>query len=229
MLYCHGILLKRLGYVVMTAKTAENALKIMEHISPSLVLTEAAFPGMSGIELIKRLKSSSSLKDVPVVVLTGEEDAGTRAACLGMGCAAYLLKPVEPHYLYRAIQAATEPVPRVNIRINTALRTAVGDGTAQGGAERTEYATTISEGGCFLRTLSPQPKDARVPVRIFINEREIRAKAVVLYTCPLEGGSFREPGMGMKFVDISEEDRKFLREFIKDQLTSDIRDVPEKL
>lgn len=38
----------------------------------------------------------------------------------------------------------------------------------------------------------------------------------------MEGGFFREPGMGMRFVDISPEDRTFVRHFIKEQLTSDI-------
>jgi hypothetical protein len=45
---------------------------------------------------------------------------------------------------------------------------------------------------------------------------------MVLYSHAMEEGTFREPGMGMKFVEISEEDRSFLRSFIKAQLTSDI-------
>lgn len=222
MLYCHGILLKRLGYKVVTARTAESALQIAERLSPALVLTEVSFPGMSGAELIGHMKSSNSLKEIPVVVLTDEDNASTRAACLERGCAAYLLKPAEPSKLYRAIQAATEPFPRVNIRINTILKAAVGDGCAPDGAQRTDYTTTISEGGLYLRTLSPHPRDAHVPVRMFINEREIKATAVVLYTHTLEGGPFQEPGMGMKFIDISDEDRNFLRGFIRDHLTADI-------
>jgi hypothetical protein len=35
-------------------------------------------------------------------------------------------------------------------------------------------------------------------------------------------GPFKEPGMGMKFVDIAEEDRLSIRDFIKEQLTADI-------
>jgi DNA-binding response OmpR family regulator len=157
-----------------------------------------------------------------VIVLTAEEDAHIRSACLGMGCAAYLIKPVEPDHLFRTIQTVLEPTPRVNIRLSTSLKAVVGEGTARDGAERTDYATTISEGGLYLRTLSSQPKNALIPVRIFIKDREIRAKAMVLYSHAMEEGTFREPGMGMKFVEISEEDRSFLRSFIKAQLTSDI-------
>ncbi len=73
-----------------------------------------------------------------------------------------------------------------------------------------------------MRTLSPKPKNALIPVRILIGDREIRAKAVVLYTNAIEDGLFKEPGMAIKFLEISEEDRNYVRSFINDQLTSDI-------
>jgi CheY-like chemotaxis protein len=221
-LYYYGILLKRLEYVVFTAASAEEALKIMESTVPSLVLTAISLPEMGGIDFIKKIKSSDRTSAVPVIVLTAEEDAHIRSACLSMGCAAYLIKPVEPDHLFRTIQTALEPTPRANIRLSTSLKAVAGEGTTQDRAERSEYATTISEGGFYLRTLSPQPKNALIPVRIFIKDREIRAKAVVLYSHVMEEGTFREPGMGMKFVEISKEDRSFLRSFIMEQLTFDI-------
>jgi hypothetical protein len=98
----------------------------------------------------------------------------------------------------------------------------VGDGTVAGGAARTEYATAISEGGLYVRTLYPQPQNALTPVRIFIGDREIPAKTVVLYSFTMGGGPFKEPGMGLKFVEIPDADRNFIRSFIKQQLTQDI-------
>jgi len=157
-------------------------------------------------------------------VLTAEEDAAVRSECLRLGVAAYLVKPVDPGKLYKTIQAATERTPRQNIRINTSLRVVLEEGTAGGGgAERTEFTTTISEGGLYLGTLSPQPRKALTPIRIFIGDRELRVKAEVLYTCALEDGLFKEPGMAIKFVEISEEDRNYLRSFIKAQVMSGIK------
>lgn len=222
MLYYHGILLKRLEYTVLTATTAEEALAIMNRAAPSLVLTEISLPRMNGVDFIMTMKGPGCAGNVPVVVLTGVEEQGVRDACLRMGCAGYLLKPVEPDALYRTIQAASETAPRENIRLSTSLKVVVGDGTALGGAPRCEHATAISEGGLYVRTLYPQPRNALTPVRIFIRDREIRAKAVVLYSAPMEDGQFREPGMGMKFVEISDEDREFVRSFIREQLTCDI-------
>ncbi len=223
MLYYYGVLLKRLEYAVLTAATPEDALKTMELRVPSLVLTALSFPRMTGIDFIKTVKGSERTKMVPVIVLTAEEDAAVRSACLIVGAAAYLIKPVEPGHLYRTIQAATESTPRENIRINTSLKVVLGEGTPGGGAPaQFEYATMISEGGLYLRTLTPKPKNALTPVKILIGDREIRAKAVVLYTCAIEDGLFKEPGMAIKFLEISEEDRNYVRGFIKNQLTSDI-------
>ncbi len=95
----------------------------------------------------------------------------------------------------------------------------VGDGTAMGGTARTEYAKAISEGGLSVRTLYPQPRNALTPIRIFIGNREILATTVVLYSFTRGGGPFKEPGMGMKFIEITDSDRNFIRGFIKEQLT----------
>jgi hypothetical protein len=123
---------------------------------------------------------------------------------------------VEPASLYRAVQAATETTPRSNIRLVTSLEAVVGD------ADRSAQATKISEGGLYLRTPVLRPKDAVTPVRIFIKDHEIKATAVVLYSHAPEGGAAGEAGMALKFIEITDEDRKFLRGFIKEQLTSDI-------
>jgi CheY-like chemotaxis protein len=222
MLYYHAVLLKRLEYAVTTASTPEDALAMMPPLAPSLIVTAFSFPRMSGIEFIKAIKGAGPSTGTPVIMITAEEDPAVRSACAVLGCTACLLKPAEPAILYRTIQTALEPTPRAHIRLQTSLKVLVENKHAANPDERTAFAMAISEGGLYLRTLAPQPKDASVHVRIFIKEREIKAKAVVLYTCKIDGGAFREPGMGMKFVEISEDDRAFVRGFIKDQLVSDI-------
>jgi hypothetical protein len=107
-------------------------------------------------------------------------------------------------------------MPRSNIRLGTSLK-AVADNV-----DRSEKATMISEGGLYLNTAVLRPKDAITPVRIFIKDREIKTMAVVLFSHTQGGGVRREAGMGLKSLEISDEDRKFLRNFIKEQLTSDI-------
>ncbi|HTP04571.1 MAG TPA: response regulator [Nitrospirota bacterium] len=221
-LFYLGMLLRRLEYNVITARNAEDAMQIMEQSVPSIVLTDIFLPAKSGIDLMKRIKDTPLWKTIPIVVLTTESDPGMKDTCMRLGCAAYLNKPVEPDVLYRTLQSVTESIPRENIRLHTSLKVIVGDGTVMGGTARTEYATAISEGGLYVRTLYPQPRNALTPISIFIGNREIRAKTVVLYSFTMGGGPFKEPGMGLKFVEIADSDRNFIRGFIKEQLTEDL-------
>jgi len=220
--YYYGILLKRLAFNVMVAASAEEALEIIKDAAPSLVLIDSVLLQTGGPDFITRMKSRIPSDPVPVIVLADHGDTAKRKAFLGMGCADFLVKQGEPGRLYRSIEAALEPKPREHIRLNMPLKITLGDGTSKGGAERTEYVTTISEGGLYVRTLYPRPKNASTPVKLFLKHHTIRATTSVLYSQPLKGGVFCEPGMGMKFVEISQEDRAFMRRFIKEQLTSDL-------
>ncbi len=221
-LFYLSMLLKRLEYKVASAQSAEEALRLMEDAAPSIVLTEIALPQMSGIEFLKKIKSSPRFKAIPVVILTSDKDPDMKAACMREGCDAYLSKPAEPDSLYRTLQSVSESMPRAHIRLSTSLTVIVGDNSAIGGTKRTESATAISEGGLYIRTLYPQPRNAVTPLVIVIEDRRIMAKAVVLYSYSKEQGPFGEPGMGMKFVEISDADRALIRKFIKEQLTRDI-------
>jgi CheY-like chemotaxis protein len=221
-LFYWGMLLKRLEYKVVGKRNAAEALKAMEAAAPAIILLEAALPGTDGVTLLKEIKADPRFKDIPVVMLTSVTDPAVKVACERTGCAAWFPKDVEPDDLYQKLQSLVESTPRQHIRLNTSLKIIVGDGTVAGGSERTEYASAISEGGLYVRTQYPQPQNALTPVRIQLESGEVRAKAVVLYSYARHEGPYKEPGMGMKFTEISDEGRRLIRQFIKDQLTRDI-------
>jgi two-component system chemotaxis response regulator CheY len=221
-LFYWGMLLKRLEYKVVSKRSAEEALKALETAQPAVVLTDVPLPGMDGVALLKALKDNPRYKDIPVIMLTSLVDPAVQDACKRFGCAGWFSKDVEPDALYQALQNLSESAPRQHIRLNTSLKVIVGDGTAMGGTERTEYASAISEGGLYVGTQYPQPRNALTPVRILLDGGEVRAKAMVLYSCAGDEGPYREPGMGIKFVEISDQDRGLIRKFIKEQLTKDI-------
>ncbi len=161
---------------------------------------------------------SARLKKIPVIIHTSESDPALKEICLSVGCAVYIRKPSDPDTLYRAIQAATETTPRQNIRVDISLNVEVGDGSAPGGAVRTEEVTTLSEGGLYIKTSTPEPVHTCIPLKIFIRNREVKATAAVQYSSVTIGGQHKVPGMGVKFISISAEDRAFIREFIKEQI-----------
>ena len=208
------MLLGRLEYRVLKARSGSDALKLLQSSTVAVVITDGALPDMDGAGFLKAMKDSPRCSQIPVIVLLARSDAALEAACARLGCAACLPKSVDPDELYRRIQSLSEAAPRQHIRLATSIRITVGDGTALGGPERNEQATALSEGGLFVQTRYPQPKNAVTPLRMTIEGREIRAKALVLYSSA--------QGMGMKFIDLSGVDRDLIREFINKQLVQGI-------
>lgn len=85
--------LSRLGHTVVEASRAEDALALAARVQPEFdaVLTDVHLPGSSGVELVTQLALQSPLR--PVIVITGDGDAGLAADALRRGAAGYLLKP----------------------------------------------------------------------------------------------------------------------------------------
>ncbi len=222
-LFYWGMLLKRLEYKVLTRRSAEEALKAIESAPPAVVMTGIDLPGMDGVSFLRAMKEEPRYRDIPVIVLSSRPDPGLKETCLRLGAAAWYGENEDPDTVYRTIQGLTEAAPRRHIRLTASLKVIVGDGTVAGGAERTEYASALSEGGLYIRTRYPQPRNALTPVRIVLDGGvEVRARAVVLYSYAQNEGPYGEAGMGVKFVEISDQDRLRIRAFIKDRLTRDI-------
>ena len=221
-LFYMAMLLKKLEYKVRTATTAEDALQLMADVPPSLVITDTVLSSMSGISLLKTMKQSAKLKGIPVFMHTVQADPAVRETCALAGCAGFFVKPADVDSLYRAMQAATEATPRQTIRIDTSLKVQVGSGPGIDGGLRTEEVTTLSEGGLFIKSSAPEQVDSVVPLTLFIGGKELRAKAVVLFSSAHSGGPQKPAGMAMKFVTISPEDKALIHDFIKEQLTKEI-------
>lgn len=88
-------LLGALGYRLLVASSAEQALDVLNVVSPDLVLTDVHLGAMSGIELCARLKGDPRHELMPVVILTAIGDLQARVAGLAAGADDFFTKPVE--------------------------------------------------------------------------------------------------------------------------------------
>lgn len=61
---------------------------------PRLVLLALNLPGLSGVQVLVRLKSDTRTRHIPVIILTTTDDAHEIEPCYALGCNAYLTKPV---------------------------------------------------------------------------------------------------------------------------------------
>jgi two-component system KDP operon response regulator KdpE len=78
------------GYVVTGVETGKAGLHASVHVRPDLIIFDPALPDMSGLELLKRLRSWS---DVPVIVLSHETDEKWKVRLLRSGADDYVTKP----------------------------------------------------------------------------------------------------------------------------------------
>lgn len=87
--------LKREGYRPTIAESAEKGLRIAldEKTTPSLILLDLMLPGMSGMELCRRLRREPTTEGIPVIMLTAKAAEAEKIAGLEIGADDYIVKP----------------------------------------------------------------------------------------------------------------------------------------
>jgi two-component system alkaline phosphatase synthesis response regulator PhoP len=97
--------LQRDGYHVLKADSGEAALEILEKEKVDIVLLDWMLPGIDGIEVLRRIRSSKSTNTLPVIFLTAKGDEISKVVGLEVGSDDYLVKPFGVHELLARIKA----------------------------------------------------------------------------------------------------------------------------
>ena len=87
------------GYEVETAESAEKALARVKAFAPGLIVTDVRMSGMTGLELLTKIRAS--MTDVEVVVMTAHDDMQTAVSAMKSGAFDFLVKPVDPKAVQR--------------------------------------------------------------------------------------------------------------------------------
>jgi len=96
-------LLVQQGFEVRTAGSGEEALHLLEREAFDVVVTDLVMPGVSGAELVERVKAR--WPDQDVIVVTSVGDVRTAVDAMRTGASDYLLKPLDPTLLERSLEA----------------------------------------------------------------------------------------------------------------------------
>jgi len=221
-LFSLSLLLKRFEYEVSTADTAAQVLERISSVHPDLVIADPALPDMSGTALIHLLQQDGATVATPVIFMIFPGDAAMERKCLDYGAASCISKPIQFEELYQAVQAAIEPKPRSNIRIVARLPVSLDNAPLN--CSKSDGACTIvlSEYGMHVPMSKPYPRNKRLTVQITIKDRTISAEGLVLYSHASGIGSYHEPGMGLKFTSIAQQDQELIRQFIREEVMRDV-------
>jgi DNA-binding response OmpR family regulator len=97
--------LKHLGYEIIPAIDAEEALAILQNDTPDLILLDLLLPKMQGDELCKKLKIDDKYKNIPVILFTASAvRTGLPDRVKEMGADACIMKPFEPEELLEKVR-----------------------------------------------------------------------------------------------------------------------------
>lgn len=88
------------------AADAVRGLQLAEELQPSVILMDAALPGLSGWDAIEQLKSNPKTAHIPVLMMTGHVLGDAKERALAAGAAGFIAKPCLPDELARRIVAA---------------------------------------------------------------------------------------------------------------------------
>lgn len=99
-----GSVLRAAGFGIGTFASAEEFLASQQWSDTSCLILDVRLPGMSGIELQRRLLGASS--ELPVIFVTAHGDASLRDLVMKAGAAGFLNKPVRSETLLKEIHAA---------------------------------------------------------------------------------------------------------------------------
>jgi two-component system phosphate regulon response regulator PhoB len=97
--------LEQANMQVSTAVNAYEALLCINDNRPDIVLLDWMMPGVSGIELTRRLRKDSSTEDIPIIMLTARVTEDDKVSGLEAGADDYLIKPFSPRELLARINA----------------------------------------------------------------------------------------------------------------------------
>ena len=97
-------------YQCVEAPDGETALDLVETERPDVIVIDWVLPGLSGVNVVKRLKRYPQYRDIPIIIMSARGEEQTRTAAEDVGMAGHLAKPFDVNELRSAIAQALNPM-----------------------------------------------------------------------------------------------------------------------
>jgi two-component system KDP operon response regulator KdpE len=107
------------GYEVLVAGSGEESLAAIGMRSPDLVLLDLALPGMSGLEVCRRVREQS---DLPIIVISAKDKERDKVLALDLGADDYVSKPFGINEVLARIRVALRHAERMAPRVEPTMK-----------------------------------------------------------------------------------------------------------
>ena len=97
-----------LGYEPITAEDGLEGLVMARRKDPDLILLDIVMPEMNGIECLHELQSDNKLRDIPVIIISGQDSSEKVVECIESGAVDFLRMPPKPAILKARITSSLE-------------------------------------------------------------------------------------------------------------------------
>lgn len=89
------LLLNKEGYDCLCKKNGQDALLVVKHYNPDLMLIDVMMPIIDGFELTRQFKANESTKNIPIILVTALSDRNSRIEGLETGAEEFVNKPID--------------------------------------------------------------------------------------------------------------------------------------
>ncbi|MFO8083254.1 MAG: response regulator [Desulfobacterales bacterium] len=114
--------LEREGYQAICAATGEEAIKIVESGKVDLLVLDLMLPGISGLEVARKIKRSPNLMAIPIVMLTARGEETDIVTGLELGADDYVTKPFSPKILMARIRAVIRKNSNASVDMDSVIQ-----------------------------------------------------------------------------------------------------------
>lgn len=92
-------------YETFTAENGQQALELCRNKNPDLVILDLMLPDMSGLDICRIIRNDSSIKNIPIIMVTAKTEDSDIVTGLELGADDYVTKPFSPKVLLARIQS----------------------------------------------------------------------------------------------------------------------------
>lgn len=201
---------------IFTAKSGLEALKVIKQKKPQLVLLDYNMPDLNGDKACEIIKKDPRFRDIPIVIISSEDNENVKDLCQRAGADYYMTKPIDKVEFMEAISKLLKVrsslyYPRAPIRTEVYIRF--------GGEVKRYMSVDVSTTGIYLETKEPLTTgdNATLYFTVPIPKRDVKVEGRVSRVATEDDmekyGFF--PGMAFEFMNLDLEDRRYIEDYIE--------------
>lgn len=215
-------ILNEMSFDVIPVENGSDALTYTAKYMPDIVMLNTELPALSGLEVMNKIKNDTYTFFIPVLLMSSLPDEETIEACRRLKYTKLIRKPLNLGELnislYDYLTYPSEQKRRhLRARYNRKILVRSGDRTDE------MFASTLSEGGVFVRTVDPPSTGQHLAVDIPLKKGAVALSGTVIYTKDIYGSIFSTgPGMAIQFNEMTESNTRLIRDYLSNELTNSV-------